>query len=108
MNNTEKKLDALIEALGFDIAESPARTREDFAWASGEKGTMETLTPNYKLTKRNNKYKMAYTNLRNQIQLHIDNECLMALTDIDLRAQIKLCEEYISEQHYKVDQLWGV
>jgi hypothetical protein len=49
MNNTEKKLDALIDALGFDVVETPVfMARPD----GGDKVHIRT---DFKLTKRKDK-----------------------------------------------------
>lgn len=55
----------------------------------------------YKVTKKkkqvNNKYLMAYSALKSQIEALMDNNC-MGLESIDLRKQIELCEGFINEK----------
>ena len=55
MNNTEKKLDALIDALGFDVGEDEAFHQIQYAHAlmsNGNAKKEDYIFTNYKFTKR--------------------------------------------------------
>jgi len=115
VNNIENKLDALIDALGFDVEEVVIEEKVWSGLSTGEEMIIPHSIIDYKVTKKSfaidvmgmnsvmddmykNKYKMAYDALRNQVQLHMDSGCLDVVA-IDLRKQIELCEGYINEDN---------
>jgi len=59
MNNTEKKLDALIDALGFDV-EAVSVGNYELIKAKGLRPAIVQEVFNYKLTKRKEKLLMTF------------------------------------------------
>jgi hypothetical protein len=75
MNNTEKKLDALIDALGFDVEEVVTTVHPSFSIMKAcftdrynQQGPVHTV--NYKITKRENKIFMTFEEYKRHV---IDN-----------------------------------
>ncbi len=107
MNNTDKLLtemkdwlqldkdDAITIAECFRMANNLDKWRVDMFYTTFAP-YMANILDDYKATKKDDQFKMAYEALRNQVQLHVDSGCLDVVA-IDLRKQIELCEGYIND-----------
>ena len=82
MNNLEKKLDALIDALGFDIHEIPVPVREE------DRGKFMNMEYNYRITNKVSQLD------KYEHQLRVDKEVnkinRMPISDEDKDLMIKM------------------